>query len=79
MVDAETRHGRHRVRQILLVPAVVVVLMTAAVPAGGSSFTAPVSIANTGRTTAITKQHANSLGKHAHAFRQLSARGRKVG
>lgn len=80
MHDAHTPHGPGRfMRQILVIPAAVVVLMTAAVPAGASSSTARVSIANTGRTAAITTQHANSLGKHAHAFRQLSGFGRKVG
>jgi hypothetical protein len=80
MQDAHTPHGPGRfMKQILVVPAAVVVLMTAAVPAGASSFIAPVSIANTGRTTAITTPRANSLGKHAHAFRHLYGLGRKVG
>jgi hypothetical protein len=77
MVDAETRHGRHRVRHILLVPAVVVGLITAAVPAGASRVTGPMGIANAARTAVVAKGHARPCSRHA--YRQRSALGRKVG
>ncbi len=50
VIDAQT-HDRWRiVRQILLVPAVVMALMTAAPPAGAPRVTGPTGVAGSART-----------------------------
>jgi hypothetical protein len=60
MVDASTHDRRRLVRQIFLVLAVVMVLMTAAATAGASRLTGPIGTANSPRTAAIVKQHAQA-------------------
>jgi hypothetical protein len=63
MIDAR-RHDRGRVvRQILLVPAVVMVLMTAAAPAGASRVTGPTGIASSARTVVVATALADPLGR----------------
>ena len=63
MVDAQA-HGRGRVvRQVLLVPAVVVALMTAAAPAGEPRVTGPTGIANSARTAVVATALADPLGR----------------
>jgi hypothetical protein len=81
MIDVQVHHCRRRVTQVLLVPAVVVGLMTAAVPAGASCVTGRMGFANAGRTAAIFTGHAKSGSKHAKAYRLRSVCGfgRKVG
>jgi hypothetical protein len=63
MIDAQ-RHDRGRVvRQVLLVPAVVMALMTAAAPAGASRVTGPTGIANSARTAVVAAAVADPLGR----------------
>jgi hypothetical protein len=63
MVDAQT-HGRGRlVRQVLLVPAVVMALMTAAAPAGAPLVSGPTGIANSARTAVVAAALADPLGR----------------
>jgi hypothetical protein len=63
MIDAQ-RHDRGRVvRQILLVPAVVMALMTAAVPAGAPRVTGPMGIASSARAAVIATAPADPLGR----------------
>jgi hypothetical protein len=79
MVDASTHDRGQLVRQILLVLAVVMVLMTAAAPAGASRLTGSVGTANSARTAAIDKQHAHARQHPFLRWRVCSRRGRKVG
>jgi len=74
MVDASTHDRGRLVRQILLVLAVVMVLMTAAATAGASRLTGPIGTATSPRTAAIVKQHAQGR-QHP----SLSPLGRKIG
>jgi hypothetical protein len=63
MIDAQT-HGRgHVVRQILLVPVVVMALMTGAAPAGAPLVTGPTGIANSARTAVVAAGLADPLGR----------------
>jgi hypothetical protein len=77
MIGAHTHDRGRVVRQILLVAAVVMVLMTAATPAGASRVTGPIGIANSAPTAAIAKQHARE--HHSRRWQVFSCRGRKVG
>lgn len=53
MIDAQTQHRGRVVGQILLVPALVMTLMTAAAPAGAQRVTGPMGIANSARTVVV--------------------------
>jgi hypothetical protein len=63
MVDAQTHDRGRVVRRILLVPAVVVALMTAAVPAGAPRVTGPTGIASSARTVVVVAALADPLGR----------------
>ena len=63
MVDAQTQGRGRVVRQVLLVPAVVMVLMTAAVPAGAPRVTGPTGIANSARTAVVATALADPFGR----------------
>ena len=63
MIDAQTHDRGRVVRQILLVPAVVMVLMTGAAPAGAPLVTGPTGIANSARTAVIAAALADPLGR----------------
>jgi hypothetical protein len=63
MVDAQA-HGRGRVvRQVLLVPAVVMALMTGAAPAGAPRVTGPTGIASSARTVVVATAPDDPLGR----------------
>jgi hypothetical protein len=63
MVDAR-KHDRGRVvRRILLAPAVVMALVTAAAPAGASRVTGPMGITSSARAAVIAMAPANPLGR----------------
>ena len=62
MVDAQTHDRGRVVRQVLLVPAVVMALMTAAVPAGASRVTGPTGIASSARTAVIASPLGRKVG-----------------
>ena len=79
MVDAPTHDRGRLVRQILLVLAVVMVLMTAAATAGASRLTGPIGTANSARTAAIVEQPAQARQHPSLRWRVFSRRGRKVG
>jgi hypothetical protein len=78
LLDVQPHHRRRRLRQILLVPAVVVGLMTAAVPAGASCVSGPMATTYAGRTTPIATGHANSRSKHPNVNRKRSRPARHV-
>jgi hypothetical protein len=63
MIDAQTHDRGRVVRQILLVPAVVVALMMAAAPAGAPRVTGPTGIANSARTAVIATAPAAPFGR----------------
>jgi hypothetical protein len=63
MTDEKTHHRGHLVRQILLVPAVVMVLITAAAPAGAARLTGPMGVAHSARTAAIARGVDSPLGR----------------
>ena len=79
MIDAATYDRGRRVRQILLMPAVMVVLMTAAAPAGASRVTGPMGIAGSARTAAIAKEHAHASRHRFRGWQVFAPKGRKVG
>lgn len=79
MIDAATYDRGRRVRQILLMPAVMVVLMTAAAPAGASRVTGPMGIAGSARTAAIAKEHAHASRHRFRGWQVFVPMGRKVG
>ena len=79
MVDASTHDRGRLMRQILLVLAVVMVLMTAAAPVGASPLTGPIGTANSARTAAIVKQHADARRHPSARWQRFDRRGRKVG
>ena len=63
VIDAR-RHDRGRVvRQVLLVPAVVMALVTAAVPAAASRVTGPMGIASSARAVVVAMAPADPLGR----------------
>jgi hypothetical protein len=63
VIDAR-RHDRGRVvRQVLLVPAVVMALVTAAVPAGASRVSGPMGIASSARAVVVAMAPADPLGR----------------
>jgi hypothetical protein len=63
MTDAQTHHRRHLARQILLVPAVVMALTTAAAPAAAARVTGPMGVAHSARTAAIARGVDSPLGR----------------
>jgi hypothetical protein len=63
MIDAQTHDRGRVVRQILLVPAVVVALMTVAAPAGAPRVTGPTGIANSARAAVVAAALADPLGR----------------
>ena len=63
MIDAQTHDRGRVVRQVLLVPAVVMALMTAAVPAGASRVTGPTGIASSARAVVVATALADPLGR----------------
>jgi hypothetical protein len=79
MVDASTHDRGRLMRQILIVVAVVMVLMTAAAPVGASPLTCPISTANSARTAATVKQQADARQHPSTRWREFKRRGRKVG
>ena len=63
VIDAR-RHDRGRVvRQVLLVPAVVMALVTAAAPAGASRVSGPMGIASSARAVVVAMAPADPLGR----------------
>jgi hypothetical protein len=72
MTHSSTPARGRTARQILLMPAVVMMLMVAAAPAGASRVN-HVGISKSASTAAIVKQHA-----HARPLRRIEF-GRKVG
>jgi hypothetical protein len=79
MIDAPTHDRARLVRQILLMPAVVMVLMTAVAPAEASLGTRPIGRTNSARTAAIAKQHAHAHRHSSRRWQEFSGQGRKVG
>jgi hypothetical protein len=63
VIDAQTHDFWRIVRQILLVPAVAMALMTAAAPAGAPRVTGPTGIASSARTVVVATAHAVPLGR----------------
>ena len=79
MINAATYDRGRGVRQILLMPAVVVVLMTAAAPAGASLVTSPMGIAGSARTAAIAKEHPHSSRHRSPGWQAVGRKGRELG
>jgi hypothetical protein len=69
------RIARQR-RQILLVPAIVMALMTVTAPASASRVTASARVANSARTESVAKPLAHARSHGPVRFQQF---GRKVG
>ena len=63
MIDGQTNDRERLVRQMLLVPAVVLVLMTVASPAGAPRVTRPMGIANSAPTAVIAMAPPSPLGR----------------
>lgn len=63
MIDAQTNDRWRLVRQILLVPAVVMALMTVAAPAGAPRVSGPMGVANSAGTAVIATAPAAPLGR----------------
>jgi hypothetical protein len=76
MTRAQTHDRGGFSRQILLVPAVVMALLTAAAPASASRVTASARSANSARTEAVAKPPIQARSHRSVRFQQF---GRKVG
>jgi hypothetical protein len=63
MTHAQTHHRGSLVRPVLLLAAVVMTLMTAAAPAGGSRVTGAMGSATSARTVAIAAEQAIPRGR----------------
>lgn len=63
MVDAQTHDRGRVVRRILLVAAVVMAVMTAAVPAGAPRVTGPMGIASSARAAVVAAALADPRGR----------------
>lgn len=76
MTHTQTQHRGRRLRQTLLVPAVVMALMTSAAPAGAAHLVGRVGMANSAQTTSVASQHSQAT---SHSPLRFQAFLRKVG
>jgi len=79
MTHARPHDRRRFLRQILLVPAVVIALMTAAAPAAASRITASVGAAHSARTAGVVTKHASARRHRSVRFQEFGRVLRKVG